>query len=759
MIRKRRMRLSEKMSNISLLFQYLSVLTSTYTISNQENFGQGGAGNNYEHARLLYLSKVRPRLKASCVMSLNFGLCWALMTAQEGPALGWLALAGLRLWAGPGTSLYKKVVYHNIDLAIAWDFERTILGAYRWLSDNYEEGDCIFLFGFSRGAFQVRVLSAMIDKVGLIYKGNNMQIPFAYQLYADSESGARPVSDVGANPEEKTTMADRFKKAFSHENLTVHFIGAWDTVSSIGITRGKSLPETVTGMAHVCYFRHALALDERRVKFLPEYAYGGSATPVKPTDKTREPKGSFPHIKEVWFAGSHSDIGGGGAKNTNMDRARPPLRWMVFEAGEAGLRTALFKRELKEDEHVNVTESMKWPWHFLEIFPFKRLTYTHARNGSPETTRMPHRWKGRKIHPGQKIHISLVWAAAELAQNYIPKARPPPLDDGISFWEKLRIEKEQIPNNSEWLELDRSYHIKLAVQKLVTQSDDALLKSLHDTSMSADTRQGVYDSVIDALEKKQPTLTLDNKNRLLHTTMQLLKKSPRNKPDFKLRTSHDIRPLLSDLLADTNYQQTACEFVTVFTDFAFKVTHLQDVKGFAGCAISPDGRRIAAGFADGSVRIWDTETDRPVGEPLQGHRRPVLSVAFSPSGTRMVSGSKDGTIRIWDAENGSPLGEPLQGHNDPVLSVAFSPEDTRIASGSEDGTIRIWDAETGAPLGEPLEGHDRLVLSIAFSPDSKRIVSGSDDKTIRIWNAETGSPVGGPLRGHNDWIRSVAFSP
>ncbi|EDR13761.1 uncharacterized protein LACBIDRAFT_309108 [Laccaria bicolor S238N-H82] len=53
------MRLSEKMSNISLLFQYLSVLTSTYTISNQENFGQGGAGNDYEHARLLYLSKVR----------------------------------------------------------------------------------------------------------------------------------------------------------------------------------------------------------------------------------------------------------------------------------------------------------------------------------------------------------------------------------------------------------------------------------------------------------------------------------------------------------------------------------------------------------------------------------------------------------------------------------------------------------------------------------------------------------------------------
>ena len=60
-----------------------------------------------------------------------------------------------------------------------------------------------------------------------------------------------------------------------------------DTVSSIGIARGKSmLPGTVDGMTHVCYFRHALALDERRVKFLPEYAYGGSAKPLKPMDNT-----------------------------------------------------------------------------------------------------------------------------------------------------------------------------------------------------------------------------------------------------------------------------------------------------------------------------------------------------------------------------------------------------------------------------------------------------------------------------------------
>ena len=87
-----------------------------------------------------------------------------------------------------------------------------------------------------------------------------------------------------------------------------------DTVSSIGITRQKMLPGTIEGMKHVCFFRHALALDERRVKFLPEYAYEGSATDTKPDDinpynvnygSSQVPQ---PQTLEVWFAGTHSDM-------------------------------------------------------------------------------------------------------------------------------------------------------------------------------------------------------------------------------------------------------------------------------------------------------------------------------------------------------------------------------------------------------------------------------------------------------------------
>ncbi|KAI5991905.1 hypothetical protein EDD15DRAFT_2446701 [Pisolithus albus] len=235
--------------------------------------------------------------------------------------------SGIGTYARPSWksfSYYKQVIYHKIDLAIAWNFERTVLGAYRWLSDNYEDGDCIFLFGFSRGAYQVRVLSAMIDKVGLIYKGNEMQIPFAYELYADLASGEM-VKGVGEEADSEMSMAERFKKAFSYKDVKVHFVGAWDTVSSIGIVRGrKLLPGTVDGMKHVCYFRHALALDECRIKFLPEYTYGGTTTDT--TDKNsekmpckedvanadireqKEPVRKFSKVKEVWFPGTHSDM-------------------------------------------------------------------------------------------------------------------------------------------------------------------------------------------------------------------------------------------------------------------------------------------------------------------------------------------------------------------------------------------------------------------------------------------------------------------
>ncbi|KAJ7734879.1 WD40-repeat-containing domain protein [Mycena metata] len=176
-------------------------------------------------------------------------------------------------------------------------------------------------------------------------------------------------------------------------------------------------------------------------------------------------------------------------------------------------------------------------------------------------------------------------------------------------------------------------------------------------------------------------------------------------------------------------------------------------------AISPDGRQIASGSHDNTVRIWDSETGATVGALLTGHSDRVLSVAFSPNGRQIVSGSCDNTVRIWDLETGTVVGAPLTGHSDTVWSVAFSPDGRWIVSGCSDNTVCIWDSETGATVGAPLIGHSGAVYSVAFSPDGRWIVSGSGDNTVCIWDSETGAAVGVPLTGHSDRILSVAFSP
>ncbi|KAJ7117550.1 hypothetical protein C8R44DRAFT_790986 [Mycena epipterygia] len=321
--------------------------------------------------------------------------------------------SGIGTYARPSWRSYKywkQVIDNRIDLAIAWNFEKGVLAGYRWLCNHYRPGHKIFLFGFSRGAHQVRALAAMIAKVGLILPGNEEQIPFAYELYADLKAHSNKGSDEGKS-------AQFFKNTFCREDVRIHFLGAWDAVSSIGIVRGKNLPGTDTfDDNNICFFRHALSLDERRVKFIPEYICG-----EKSYEEMR-PEGSLsePRVKEVWFAGTHSDVGGGNEKNETLTNGAVPVLWMGHEALRAGLR---LKKSVHGDsdwkweqlERSEPTESLTGLWRFFELLPIKRLSYK-----DPSMTRRPHLGKGRVIQPGQKIHASVAFI-----KDYQPKATLP----------------------------------------------------------------------------------------------------------------------------------------------------------------------------------------------------------------------------------------------------------------------------------------------------------------------------------------------
>jgi WD40 repeat protein len=166
---------------------------------------------------------------------------------------------------------------------------------------------------------------------------------------------------------------------------------------------------------------------------------------------------------------------------------------------------------------------------------------------------------------------------------------------------------------------------------------------------------------------------------------------------------------------------------------------------------SPDGKLIASGSVDSTVKLWDTN-----GLLVKNFKHPagVTSLDFSKDGYYIATGSYDGIVRIWKVnEPGAPM--ELKGHEGTVWSVAFS-ANGNLASSGEDKTIKIWDAQTGS-LIRTLTGHALNIWSIKFSPDGSKIVSGSFDKTIKIWDAASGALLH-TLNGHAEAIVDVAIS-
>ncbi len=170
--------------------------------------------------------------------------------------------------------------------------------------------------------------------------------------------------------------------------------------------------------------------------------------------------------------------------------------------------------------------------------------------------------------------------------------------------------------------------------------------------------------------------------------------------------------------------------------------------------LSPDGRTLATGSANGTIRLWELATSKQIGQPIAAHTGNVTSLAFSPDGKMLASGGDDRAIRLWDVATGKamtypPLTEKSVNQIGGVLSLAFSPDGKILASGSWEGIqgpVRLWDMITGEQIGQPLGLTTGPVGALAFSPDGKILASGGEDHTIYLWDITQNPPVSRTLQ-------------
>jgi uncharacterized protein (DUF2235 family) len=309
------------------------------------------------------------------------------------------------------------------DSMTAWMISSHVQSPYRYLMSEYEDGDRVYLVGFSRGAYVCRVLAGMLNKVGLLHRGQDEMVSFAWKLYV---------------PARNDEQSGRFKKFYARD-LSIEFLGLWDTVRSVGTPwRPTVFPHTLNN-AKVSVVRHAIALDERRVLF-PSNLWAG--TPHHAQD-----------VLQVWFPGVHADIGGGYTGDDHPGLGAISLAWMVREAEATGIavddheqRRLGWRKHLaappgKLSVQAVTTEFINEPmhdevaahrhWQLAEALPIPRWVAT--TDGEWERSWRPHKRQARFVPPYTKIHES-VRLRMERDASYRPENLPDAIPADRFVW-------------------------------------------------------------------------------------------------------------------------------------------------------------------------------------------------------------------------------------------------------------------------------------------------------------------------------------
>jgi uncharacterized protein (DUF2235 family) len=319
----------------------------------------------------------------------------------------------------------KKVWFELSDLAFAAGLPDRVASAYGFLMETWQPGDRVFLFGFSRGAYTVRVLAGLLYELGLLPLGCANLVPYAYRLFKAIRKQPRgqPGSYWDVCDKFRWTFARRVALDDDERRFPVHFLGVWDTVSSVGwVWNPTSFPYTHKNPG-VSIVRHAVSIDERRAFFrsnLVEAAPGQD-------------------LKEGWFPGVHCDVGGG---YSDSQMWRTAFDWMIREAQNAKDAKLLIDADrlaaVRGTSSVQpwadkIHESLDWKWWPVEFAP--KFPYSAATQSHHFYINLGRR---RTINPGSQIHKSALQRMIDPGLNYSPpnipeSFRSKPLDAASEF--------------------------------------------------------------------------------------------------------------------------------------------------------------------------------------------------------------------------------------------------------------------------------------------------------------------------------------
>ena len=342
------------------------------------------------------------------------------------PGVGTLAEPGVVTAIGKRMS---EIVGLAFGAGLTWKVQE----AYIYLMDFWEPGDRVFVFGFSRGAYTARVLAALLHAMGVLPRGNYNLVPYVIRLF--KAVGREHHSELGANLTEYTKLCDHFRWSFARvvsanddeRRFPVHFLGLWDTVSSVGwVWDPPRFPYTAHNPS-VRVIRHAVAIDERRWFFRQNRIFQAEAGQ---------------DLKEVWFAGVHSDIGGG-YPEADGGLWRVPFEWMLGEATRAGLlvdtarlsavrtQSAASAHPYDDAQHESLTTAW-WPaeffpkWQWLPVERRRRIAVGLGRHRAIQDGALIHRSVVERLKetPYRPRNLSDAFVAESTNLSVIPEVMP-----------------------------------------------------------------------------------------------------------------------------------------------------------------------------------------------------------------------------------------------------------------------------------------------------------------------------------------------